>query len=154
LLDCCWDHPPRLDAAWPALAALVLVVAGGVLDRQNFRGSIEWGYLIFFGVLGVVAARLALPQIPAMYLLCLALVPAAPRFGLSPWVAGFVIQLAAYTWLHARQSDYYRLIRSMTRGGMTTEQYGIIAGIGVTVATLVAIAASVAYWRMIGILPP
>lgn len=182
----------RVDGAWLALAALVVVVAGGVLDRDSFRDSIEWGYLIFFGVLlgaggvlraggvdrwigdalvplarmvgdpgglvmllslSVVIARLALPQIPAMYLLSLALVPAAPRFGLSPWVAGFVIQLAAYTWLHPRQSDYCRLTRSITRSEMTTEHYGVIAGIGLTIATLFAIAASVPYWRMIGLLP-
>ncbi|HKX16503.1 MAG TPA: SLC13 family permease [bacterium] len=183
----------RVDGAWLALAALVLVVAAGVLDRESFRGSIEWGYLIFFGVLlgtgtvlrsggvdrwigdgliplsramggpgrlavalslGVVAARLVLPQIPAMYLLSLALVPAAPRLGLSPWVAGFVIQLTAYTWLHPRQSDYYRLTRGITRGEMTTDRYGIIAGVALTAVTLVAIASSVPYWRLIGTLRP
>src|SRR5262249_17098681 len=41
----------RIDSAWLALSALVLVVAGGVLDREGFRSSIEWGYLLFFGVM-------------------------------------------------------------------------------------------------------
>ena len=183
----------RLDSAWLALSALVLVVAGGVLDREGFRSSIEWGYLVFFGVLlgaggvlrsagvdgwiggtlgplvhtlgdpgrlvillgvTVVAARLVLPQIPAMYLLTLALVPAAPRFGLSPWVVGFVVQLAAYTWVHPRQSDYYRLTRAITRGEMFTEHHGTIVGLGLTILTLVAIAISVSFWHMSGRLTP
>jgi di/tricarboxylate transporter len=183
----------RVDSAWLSLAALVFVVAGGALDRESFRGSVEWGYLVFFGVLlgaggvlrgagvdrwigdalapfarsvanpdvlvmllslGVVAARVVLPQIPAMYLLSLALVPAAPRFGLSPWVVGFVVQFAAYTWVHPRQSDYYRLTRGMTRGEMFTERHGIIVGIGLTIVMLAVIAVSVWYWRLIGLLTP
>jgi len=183
----------RVDSAWLALSALVFAVAGGALDRESFRSSIEWGYLVFFGVLlgaggvlrgagvdrwigdalapmarsvgnpgnlvvvlslGVVAARMVLPQIPAMYLLSLALVPAAPRFGLSPWVVGFVVQFAAYTWVHPRQSDYYRLTRGMTRGEMFTERHGIIVGSGLTIVTLAVIAVSVWYWRLIGLLGP
>ena len=183
----------RVDSAWLALSALVFAVAGGALDRESFRSSIEWGYLVFFGVLlgaggvlrgagvdrwigdalapmarsvgnpgnlvvvlslGVVAARMVLPQIPAMYLLSLALVPAAPRFGLSPWVVGFVVQFAAYTWVHPRQSDYYRLTRGMTRGEMFTERHGIIVGSGLTIVTLAVIAVSVWYWRLMGLLGP
>jgi anion transporter len=183
----------RIDSAWLALSAVVLVVAGGVLDREGFRSSIEWGYLLFFGVLlgaggvlgsagvdrwiggalgplvhtlgnpgrlvillgvAVVAARVVLPQIPAMYLLTLALVPAAHTFGLSPWVVGFVVQLAAYTWVHPRQSDYYRLTRGFTRGEMFTEHHGTIVGLGLTILTLVAIAISVPFWHMSGRLTP
>jgi anion transporter len=183
----------RVDSAWFALSALILAVAGGAIDRESFRSSIEWGYLVFFGVLlgaggvlrgagvdrwigdglapltrlvgnegelvmllslGVVVARMVLPQIPAMYLLCLALVPAAPRFGLSPWVVGFVVQFASYTWIHPRQSDYYRLTRNMTRGEMFTERHGITAGMGLTIVALAAIAVSVWYWRLAGLLAP
>ena len=183
----------RIDSAWLALSALVLAVAGGALDRESFRSSIEWGYLIFYGVLlgvgsvlrasgvdrwigdalgplgrtvgdpgGLVvllvififAARLVLPQIPAMYLLSLALVPAAPRFGLSPWVMGFIVQLAAYTWLHPRQSDYYRLSRGITRGEMFTDRHGAVVGLGLTILTLIAIATSVPFWRITGRLAP
>ncbi|HYR93796.1 MAG TPA: SLC13 family permease, partial [Methylomirabilota bacterium] len=39
-----------IDAAWLALAALVIVTAG-VLDRERFRSSIDWGFLVFLGVL-------------------------------------------------------------------------------------------------------
>ncbi|MDO8506307.1 MAG: SLC13 family permease [Candidatus Limnocylindria bacterium] len=39
-----------IDAAWLAIAALVIVTAGA-LDRERFRSSLDWGFLIFLGVL-------------------------------------------------------------------------------------------------------
>jgi DASS family divalent anion:Na+ symporter len=39
-----------IDAAWLGLAALV-IVTGGVIDRERFRSSLDWGFLIFLGVL-------------------------------------------------------------------------------------------------------
>lgn len=183
----------HIDAAWLALAALVLVMAGNVLDRERFRGSIEWGFLILFGVLlgtggvlrsagvqrwiagavvpfaagvggqsalivllslFVVACRLVLPWIPATLLLSLALVPASEQMGLSPWIVGFVVLVAANTWLHPNQSDFYRLTREATEGTMFTERHGIIVGVAMTLSTVLALAVSIPYWRAIGLLAP
>ncbi len=183
----------RVDDAWVALSALVLVMVGGGLDRESFRSSIEWGFLILFGVLlgtggvlrgagvdqwightlvplarivghhslfavifaaGVVACRVVLPKIPATLLLSLTLVPQATHLGLPPWVVGFVILLSANTWLHPRQSDFYQLTWETTRGEMFSHRDGFIVGVALTVITLVAIAASVPYWRAIGLLTP
>src|SRR5204863_570213 len=126
-----------IDAAWLAVAALVIVTAG-VIDRERFRSSIDWGFLVFLGLLLgsgavlqsggvdkwvasllldatsalhspgllviafavlVVLSRVVLPSRPAMVLLSLALVPAAPALGISPWVAGFVVLVAANVWV-------------------------------------------------------
>lgn len=183
----------HVDIAWLAIAALVLAAAGNVIDRENFRGSIDWGFLLLFGILlgtagvlrsvgvdrwiadslvpathvvgnpgalivllgaFVIVCRLVLPWIPATLLLSLALVPAAPSLGLSPWVVGFVVLVSANTWLHPSQSDFCRLTRDATRGEMFTERHGLILGIAMTLLTLVAIAASVPYWRAIGLLSP
>jgi len=40
-----------VDPAWTACAALAVVLAGGALDSQRFRSSIDWGFLLLFGVL-------------------------------------------------------------------------------------------------------
>ncbi len=180
-----------VDDAWIALSALVLILVGGGLDREGFRGGVEWGFLILFGVLlgtggvlraagvdqwigraliplarivghpsllivvlaaGVVACRLVLPWIPATLLLSLTLVPQATRLGLPAWVVGFVILLAANTWLHPRQSDFYRLTWEATRGEMFSHRDGFVVGVALTIITLVAIAVSVPYWRAIGLL--
>jgi di/tricarboxylate transporter len=175
------------------LWALILVIAGGALGPEGFRTGIEWGYLVFFGVLlgagdvlhavgidrwiadallplahavanprvlvlllagGVMACRMVLPQIPAMYLLSLALVPATRGIGVSPWVVGLVVQLAAYTWVHPRQSDYYRLTRDLTHGEMFTDSHGLIIGLGLTILTLLSIAASLPFWGIQGLIAP
>ena len=40
-----------VDSAWLAIGALAVAIAGGGLDREHFRGAIDWGFLILFGVL-------------------------------------------------------------------------------------------------------
>ncbi len=181
----------RIESGWLALLSLVVAIGGGALNRETFRTSVEWGFLVLFGVLlgtggvlrsvgvdrwigdmlvplthsvrnpgalimllgvFVVVCRLALPWIPATLLLSLALVPAAPRLGLSPWVVGFVVLMVANTWLHPRQSDYYRMTRDATRGQMFTDRHGLIVGCGLTVLTLAGLAVSLPYWSAIGLL--
>jgi len=183
----------RIDSTWVAVLALVVVLAGGALGRDSFRSSIEWGFLILFGILlgtggvlhsagidnwigaaliplarsaggpdhvvvllaaTIIVLRLVLPWIPATLLLSLALVPAAPGLGLSPWVAGFVVLVAANAWLHPRQSDYCRLVREATQGEAFTERQAFIAGAAFSGLTLLAIALSLPYWRFIGLLAP
>jgi len=41
----------HVESAWWVLGALALIVGGGVLDREAFRSTIDWGYLLFLGVL-------------------------------------------------------------------------------------------------------
>lgn len=183
----------RIDTAWLSTAALVIVLAGGVLDRTTFRSSIEWGFLILFGVLvgsgevfhqvgidrwiadvliplahsvggpaavvmllGLVIAisRLVLPRVPANFLFSLALVPLAPRLGLSPWLAGFVVLTVGNAWLLPNPSDFYSLTRDATQGEMFTDRQGAVMGGVLTLLTLVAIAVSLPYWKAIGLLAP
>jgi len=41
----------RIDPAWLSTGALVVTIAGGALDRERFRAAIDWGFLVFLGVL-------------------------------------------------------------------------------------------------------
>ena len=41
----------HLDIALIGLAALLVAIAGGALDRQAFRSGIDWATLVLFGVL-------------------------------------------------------------------------------------------------------
>jgi di/tricarboxylate transporter len=41
----------RLDIGVIGLAALVVAIGGGALDRQTFRSGIDWATLVLFGVL-------------------------------------------------------------------------------------------------------
>jgi DASS family divalent anion:Na+ symporter len=100
----------------------------------------------------VVACRLVLPWIPATLLLALALVPPAGELGLSPWVVGFVVLFAATTWIHPNQSDFCRIVREGSQGEAFTNRQGIALGAAMTAVMLIAVAASVPYWRALGLL--
>jgi di/tricarboxylate transporter len=181
----------HIDPAWLATLALVIVLAGGVVDQATFRGGMQWGFLILFGLLVgsgavfhsvgidrwigrefaplarlagqpavmvallglfVAACRLVLPRVPANFLLILAFVPVASQLGLSPWLVGFVALTVGNTWLLPSLSDFYILMRDGTRGEMFTDRDGLRVGVMLTVLVVIAITASVPYWRAVGLI--
>ena len=64
-----------VEPAWFALVALVIVTAT-ILGREQFRSSLDWGFLIFFGILLGSSAVLQ-------------------RNGVDAWVAGRLLSLAS-----------------------------------------------------------
>jgi anion transporter len=179
----------QIDAAWLALAALVIVTAG-VLDRERFRSLMDWGFLAFLGVLlgsgsvlqsggvdrwisglllnatGAVSSpgllvivfavlvmlsRIVLPSRPAMVLLSLALVPAAPALGISPWVAGFVVLVASNVWVLPYQGLEYLIARDATGGEAFDDRQGTQVGAALTLVRLLAIALAVPVWQAMGL---
>jgi len=174
-----------IDSAWLALAALVIVTAG-VIDRERFRSSLDWGFLVFLGVLLgsgavlqangvdkwvaslllnvtaavrspgllvvafaalVMVSRFLLPSRPAMVLLSLALVPAAPALGIAPWVAGFVVLVAANVWVLPYQGLEYLIARDATNGEAFDDRQGTRVGAALTIVRLAAIALAVPIWQ-------
>jgi anion transporter len=179
----------RVEPAWLAITALVIVTAG-VIDRERFRSSIDWGFLAFLGVvLGsgavlqgggvdrwisdlllnatsavrspgllviafaalVMASRIVLPSRPAMVLLSLALVPAAPALGISPWVMGFVVLVASNVWVLPYQGLEYLIARDATAGEAFDDRQGTRVGAALTLVRLIAIAAAVPVWQVMGL---
>ncbi len=177
----------QLDKAWVAVAALAVALAGGGLDREAFRSSIDWGFLITFGVLlgtgpvllshgvagwlgqslvplahavgspallvlllavFVVAIRYTMPWFPESLMLALALIPAAHNLGLSPWVVGFTILLAA----EASPVDLIQVTSDVTRGEMFSDDQARKLSVAHTAVVLLAIAASIPYWWATGLL--
>ena len=178
-----------VDAAWWGVLALAVLMAGA-LDRERFRASIDWTFLLFLGplqgfgdvgravgldrwiadrlvaltaglrdplvivvILGVVAlaSRIVLPSRPAMVLLMVAIVPAAPALGISPFVAGIVILLMANVWVLPYQGLEYLMTRDASRGEAFSDRQGTLFGAALTVVRFVAILASLPYWRALGL---
>jgi anion transporter len=181
-----------IDPAWLALAALVIVTAGA-LDRERFRSSLDWGFLVFLGVLLgsgavlqsggvdrwvaslllsatsavhspgllviafavlVMVSRVLLPSRPAMVLLSLALVPAAPSLGISPWIMGFVVLVAANVWVLPYQGLEYLIARDATGGEDFDDRQGTQVGAALTLVRLAAIAIAVPFWVSMGLIAP
>ncbi|MFN2519419.1 MAG: SLC13 family permease [Candidatus Limnocylindria bacterium] len=179
-----------IEPAWIAGIALV-IVAAGVLGREQLRSSIDWGFLLFFGVVigsasvlqsaGVdrwlagglltlssrvpspqallllvalitLASRIALPSRPAIILLALAFVPAAPALHIARWVVGFVVLMAANVWVAPYQGLEYVILRDATRGETFDDGQGARFGAALVVVRLVAIAVSIPFWTASGLI--
>jgi di/tricarboxylate transporter len=142
----------------------ILLGAGGVLHANGVDtwvaarlvATIGNGWhppaLIFLLAGFVVLCRLVIPWIPATLLLSLALVPAAPSVGLSPWVTGFIVIVTANTWLHPNQSDYCRVARDIGGSQLFDQRQAFAAGAVMTLLTFVGLALAIPYWRLLGIL--
>ena len=87
-----------------------------------------------------------------MVLLSLALVPAAPALGISPWVAGFVVLVASNVWVLPYQGLEYLIARDATNGEAFDDRQGTIVGGSLTLVRLVAIAAAVPFWEAMGLI--
>jgi DASS family divalent anion:Na+ symporter len=44
-----------IDEAWVALGTLLVFLLFGVLDKESFKNSLDWGLILFFGVLNSLA---------------------------------------------------------------------------------------------------
>lgn len=100
----------------------------------------------------VVLLRVVLPSRPTMLLMALVAMPAAPALGVSPWVAGIVVLLAANTWIFPYQGLEYLVLRDATRGESFTDEQGMRMGLVLLGARFLAIAASVPYWMALGLI--
>jgi di/tricarboxylate transporter len=98
--------------AWVALAALLLFLLGGVLDRSSLRTNVDLGFMVFLGVvsslsgvagavkadrwlMSLVAPILDLAAVhPVSLLLAVALVTIAVRFVLNKFAATILLTLA------------------------------------------------------------
>jgi hypothetical protein len=58
----------------------------------------------------------------------------------------------AFTWIIPGQGLEYVLTRELTKGEAFTDRQGLIVGVALTAIRLVAIAASIPFWRAMGLL--
>ena len=125
-------------------------IAGGLSIVT--RGSTDPAVVIIAMSVFVVGIRLFLPRVPAQLLLSLAFVPAAPALGISPWVAGYIVLMVAYTWIIPGQGLEYLITRDLTKGEAFTDRQGMLLGIALTAIRIATIAASIPFWRAMGLL--
>lgn len=116
------------------------------------RGSTDPVTLVVAMILFVVGIRLFLPRVPAQLLLSLAFVRAAPALGISPWIAGYVVLMMAYTWIIPSQGLEYLMTREITKGEAFTDRQGVVVGVALTVIRVLAIAASIPVWQAMGLI--
>ena len=155
----------RTAVDWPFLLFLGVLLGSGPVLQQ--AGVDRWlgatlgplasaaghpGVVVIGLAIVVFLLRFVLPSRPTMLLMSLVAMPAAPALGISPWVAGVVVLLAANTWVFPYQGLEYLLLRDATRAESFTDAQGIRMGTALAVVRLLAIAASVPYWIALGLI--
>jgi len=106
-----WHH---LDPAWAAMAGLTYLVAAQIIDREAFKRSIDWNFLMLYGGLigvaeildhtgltkivsdGLAAAFRVLLPYPAIFLLGVALMTVLIRVAMPMVAASLLMAVTLY----------------------------------------------------------
>ena len=102
--------------------------------------------------MAVYFIRFFLVKAPAVILAMLLFLPAAYTVGIHPGVLLITIILGVETWILPYQNPSYLLAYSNTEGKAFTHAQGRKLMLAKFIASLVAVAISVPYWKMLGLI--
>jgi anion transporter len=179
-----------VNEAWVALAALLIFLLTGVLDKKGFRNDLDWGLILFFGVLNSLAVvastlkvdaffmtlsghllggfagqplgfllilfllvstvRFFLRKTPTAVLFTVTILPLSESVGIHPGILVVALIMIGECFLLGYQDGPYQIAYSGGGGSaFSHSQARKILG-AKYLATLLAIAVSVPYWRFFG----
>jgi di/tricarboxylate transporter len=157
-------HEFNASVDWPFLVYLGGLL--GIINAFNYVGLDKWlgHYLAAFGtymrvdfrlfillMAGVLfALRLFIPDRATMVLAATVFMPLADANGVSPWVVGFVILVLGEVWILPYQCSHYGQFRDLS-GGAADEVAMLRFNIIVNLIKLVALLASIPYWKALGL---
>jgi len=181
-----------INEAWVALAALLVFLLTGILDKNSFKNKIDWGLVLFFGVLNSMAVvashlkvdawftaisgpflakftndpfnfllavfllvsfvRLVLRKTPAAAFSAVTLLPLSSSVGIHPGLLVVVVIMAGECFLLGYQDGPYQIAYAGTGGRAFSHSQARKVLAAKYLATLLAIAVSVPYWRFLGLI--
>ncbi len=179
-----------IGEAWVALGAFLVFLMTGVMDKKGLKNDIDWGFLLFMGVVSGLSAimpslhvdrwivewvgpilsvvsfhplpflvavtmlvylvRFFVGKFPTIVLFTLVLAPWAQDVGIHPGVLLLAILMAVETWFFPYQTPSYLLAYYSTDEKAFSHAQGRKLMVAKFVASLLAVAISVPYWRMLG----
>lgn len=179
-----------VNEAWVAVAALLVFLLAGVLDKGSFKTDLDWGLILFFGVInsfGVVVdylkvdawfmsingqflvdfadgpfsfllvvfllvslVRFVLHKTPTAALFAVILVPLSERIGIHPGVMIIAMLMTTECFLLGYQDGPYNVAYSGVDGSAFSHSQARKILAAKYLATLLALAVSVPYWRFLG----
>ncbi len=154
-----------IDWAFLFLLASMIGILEGMkylgLDAQLvqrlgwLQGYMRQDFALFVPVLSaaILVVRLFVPLNSAILIFAATLIPLASGAGISPWVVGFVILIMAETAFFGYQSPYILFFRNLTAAWVPYNETRVRMFHAILVAVkLLAIYASIPFWRAIGVL--
>jgi CRP-like cAMP-binding protein/di/tricarboxylate transporter len=127
-------------------------VATATVDR--LLGAAQPGPLLFvLAVAGVsLLTRLVLDQDLTVVLVGVTLLPVAPRLGVEPWVVVITLLATSVAWFLPSQTPSYLVAQSASEGRLFSHPQAQRFAFAYAALTLLGLALSVPYWRMLGLL--
>jgi TRAP-type C4-dicarboxylate transport system permease large subunit len=125
-------------------------ISAGLVEHTSGLG--DPGLVLIAIAAATILLRFVLPSRPTMVLLALAVVPAAPQLGITPWLAGVTVLLCANIWILPYQGLEYLVARDATGGQAFDDHQGTRLGAALTAVRFLAIVASVPAWKLMGLL--
>lgn len=121
---------------------------GGLLARFAL------GPVAFVLVVALVSilVRLAMDQDLTVLLASLTLIPVAPRIGVDPWLAVIALLATSVAWFLPAQTHSYLMALSASEHRLFSQAQARQFALAYTGLTLAALALSVPYWRLLGLL--
>jgi len=181
-----------VNEAWVALAALLVFLLSGILDRKAFRTDLDWGLILFFGVLNgfsaitenlhidawlmalsgrvlpqfageptkfllivfllVATVRLFLRKTPTAVLFAVTILPFSESVGIHPGVLIVAALMSGECFFLGYQDGPYQIAYAAANGApfSHTQARKILAA--KYIATPLALAVSVPYWKFLGLI--
>jgi DASS family divalent anion:Na+ symporter len=119
----------------------------GAYMHDNF----ELFILCLFVVVNIV--RIAVPINATIVILATILMPVAEVSGINSWVIGFAILMFAESWFMPYQCSYYLQLQELNeKNGYYNEKSFLYFNALMNVARLLAVYASIPFWKALGIL--
>jgi DASS family divalent anion:Na+ symporter len=119
----------------------------GPLMRDQFGMFV---LVLFFSIMGV---RLIVPNNATIAIFCTILLPLAQVNGVNPWVVGYMILTFSDGWFAPYQCTYYLFFLQLTEGSGWYDAKALLKfNLLTNLFRLVAIFASLPYWKWMGII--
>jgi anion transporter len=181
-----------INETWIAVAALLVFQMTNILDKNSFKNSLDWGLILFFGIVNSIAAisshlrvdrwfidivgpvltsvsfgplvflaavialvccaRLFLRKSAVVTFFTLTLVPLAQDLAIHPGVLLLTILMASECFFLSYQDGPYQIAYSSTKGLAFSHDQARKILLARCIATFAAVAISIPYWRMLGLI--
>lgn len=181
-----------IDETWVALGGLLAFLTTGGLDKKSFRNNLDWGLILFFGIINSMAGisqhlkidrwvaelvspiladvstnpmgfllavilivcltRFFLRKATSIVLMTLILLPIGHDIGVHPGVILLTILAASECFLLPYQDGPYQIAYSSTDGQAFSHGQARKLLAVKYLATLLAVAVSIPYWRFLGLI--
>ena len=156
----------RREVNWPLLLYIGVILSVGEVFRAV--GLDTWLSSVLVPLLGMAGAQSGLlilgitliamvtsllpGMVPSILLLVLALLPISAQVGISPWIVGLTVIVAANQWLYPQQNIIYLGLYEASEERAFSHAQARPAAIAFALLTLAGLALSIPYWQALGLL--